>query len=182
MLATFLLPFATGIPLPDLEGTLNIWLGAIALAAVPLAPPARAWAAMLVMAAMVLACLPQAGAGLAAYSQEAAENGRRMVQILQDVAERRPDAASPPRRLMLVGAPTPFTGMLLLPGFEFGVHILAQFEARGILGPGVAVDYCPRGCDGFDAEAAAIAAAFPAPGALLQRGEAWILRIGPDPG
>ncbi len=172
-------PFATALPLPELRGTMTIWLGAVALAGLATWQGALRWPAAALLAAMVLAALPPAGAALARFSAEAAHNRAAMQGI---VAALRARLETAPETIVLHGAPRLFTGLAGRPEYDWWVYYMLEYQAARAFGRRLPVAYCVAACrEGrvLPPGRAGEGPVFPDPGAFaLQDGVAY-LRIGP---
>ncbi|MCX7371482.1 MAG: hypothetical protein NTW56_03435 [Alphaproteobacteria bacterium] len=173
---TLAMPLATGMTLPELRGTMLLWLALVGLLGFALATRA-ARAAMVALAALVILALPPAGQRLARFSAEEDANRRTIGAILQATAEATREA--PPRVLVMVGLPTRFQGLSARE--EVFAWPLLQAEALTwrYFGRRLETDYCTSLCANGRVLRETPSAIFPAPGFVLMLGDTAVVRVGP---
>ncbi|MBY0337750.1 MAG: hypothetical protein K2X11_14130 [Acetobacteraceae bacterium] len=178
LLVAVALPFATGLPLPELRGTMLVWIGLAAVGAFALeGRRVRRAAGALLLAGLVVVGLPRTSDDLVRLSRDEARNRAAMQAILRDVAGR---LREPPAKLVLLGAPAPFTGHPGRPGWSWWLHYLMEYEAIAIFGRRLDVEYCPDTCrvHVLPEDRRVAREAWPNPAALQVEGGVAYLRIG----
>lgn len=182
VLGTVALPLVTGIPLSELRGASNMWLGLCALAALPMRAERHRFALPLSLAVLLLltvVALPRATAELAQFAREEAHTARVVADAVAFVRERAPEA----REVVLHGRPEGvFEGRAARPEWAvWWVYFMIERDARRAYGRLLPVEYCIETCRlrTLPEDRAASTDIFPHPAALAVReGVAW-LRIGP---
>jgi hypothetical protein len=179
---TFAVPFARGVPLPEIRGTTLLWLALLVPPALLAATTRGARPGAL---ALLLLGGLGAGAGFAelgCFAREDRANRAVVAEVLRDAAPRLAREAPDARTLVLLGNPAGFRGDIVRDdALAFWADELFQFEGRRALPAGVAIRHCPRACPGVELspgqrESLAVA---PAAGSLARIGDAAVLRIGP---
>jgi hypothetical protein len=179
---TFAVPFARGVPLPEIRGATLLWLALLVPPALLAATPRGAWPG-----ALGLLLLGSLGAGAAfveagRFAREDSANRAVVAEILKQAGSQLPREAPDARTLVLLGNPAGFRGDIVRDeALAFWAATLFEFEGRRTLPPGVTVRHCPRACPDTDLPDALRErlAVFPAPGALTADGDRAFLRIGP---